>query len=337
MGRRPIGGIFSVGLEEAYRWKDSVQSEPEIRLWVAEGTANGMRPWVTKFSGVLYDRRWLPVVERIYDWHFAARALPAQRDAAGARRAALLRADGGDHPGVANGDRSRGPRARHVPRAGRGAGPVRAGPRGVPHARAPRSVQAADPRGRRGAVRRAVRGDSRPTSRAAAACSRRSRRRSTTSRASGATDFGLADLFGVSFTGRIDGPMQNSYLSLDADRADRPRGTRCSTGSRTRRASSTACSALRRHADDRLSVAADADPDVSRPADGGRLPARRRTPTRASSTCASSARAASPTFRGTSIARSGRSCASTTAGCCGTLIALGDERAAAGRGRRARR
>ena len=61
MGRRPVGGIFSVGLEEAYRWKDSVQSEPEIRLWVAEGTANGMRPWVTKFSGTLYDRRWLPV------------------------------------------------------------------------------------------------------------------------------------------------------------------------------------------------------------------------------------------------------------------------------------
>ena len=47
-----------------------MQSEPEIRLWVAEGTANGMRPWVTKFSGVLYDRRWLPMVERIYDWHY---------------------------------------------------------------------------------------------------------------------------------------------------------------------------------------------------------------------------------------------------------------------------
>ena len=60
MGRRPVGGIFSVGLEEPYRWKDSVQSEPEIRLWVAEGTANGMRPWFTKFSGTLYDRRWLP-------------------------------------------------------------------------------------------------------------------------------------------------------------------------------------------------------------------------------------------------------------------------------------
>ena len=32
-------------------------------------------------------------------------------------------------------------------------------------------------------------------------------------------NFGLADVFGVSFGGRIDGPMQNSYLSLDADPA----------------------------------------------------------------------------------------------------------------------
>jgi hypothetical protein len=32
-------------------------------------------------------------------------------------------------------------------------------------------------------------------------------------------DFGLADLFGVSFGGRIDGPMQNSYLTLEGDPA----------------------------------------------------------------------------------------------------------------------
>jgi hypothetical protein len=31
------------------------------------------------------------------------------------------------------------------------------------------------------------------------------------------TDFGLADLFGVSFAGQIEGPMQNSYLALETD------------------------------------------------------------------------------------------------------------------------
>ena len=32
-------------------------------------------------------------------------------------------------------------------------------------------------------------------------------------------DFGLADVFGVSFDGRIQGPMQNSYLTLETDPA----------------------------------------------------------------------------------------------------------------------
>lgn len=66
MGRKPIVGIFSVGVEEPYRWKDSVQSEAEIRLWVADGVANGLRPWFTKFSGVLHDQRWLKPVEDLY-------------------------------------------------------------------------------------------------------------------------------------------------------------------------------------------------------------------------------------------------------------------------------
>ncbi len=68
-GKKPIGGIFSVGLEEKHRWKDSVQSEAELRIWAASAIANGMRPWFTKFSAVLYDHRWLPVVEDIYQWH----------------------------------------------------------------------------------------------------------------------------------------------------------------------------------------------------------------------------------------------------------------------------
>ena len=72
LGRKAIVGIFSVGVEEPYRWKDSVQSEAEIRLWVADGIANGLRPWFTKFAGTLHDRRWLPVVEDIYRWHHGA-------------------------------------------------------------------------------------------------------------------------------------------------------------------------------------------------------------------------------------------------------------------------
>ena len=69
LGRKPIVGIFSVGLEEPHRWKDSVQSDAEIRIWVADGIANDLRPWFTKFSGVLHDQRWLRVVEEIYRRH----------------------------------------------------------------------------------------------------------------------------------------------------------------------------------------------------------------------------------------------------------------------------
>ena len=66
LGRKPVIGLFSVGVEEPYRWKDSVQNAAEIRLWVADLVANGMRPWFTKFSGVLHDERWLQPVEDVY-------------------------------------------------------------------------------------------------------------------------------------------------------------------------------------------------------------------------------------------------------------------------------
>src|SRR6185295_8264096 len=66
MGTKPIVGIFSVGLEEPYRWKDSVQNAAEFQLWAADGVANGLRPWFTKFSGTLHDERWLKPVEALY-------------------------------------------------------------------------------------------------------------------------------------------------------------------------------------------------------------------------------------------------------------------------------
>ena len=68
LGNKPIVGIFSVGLEEPYRWKDSVQHPAEIRLWAIDGIANGLRPWFTKFAGSVNDPRWLKPVEELYRW-----------------------------------------------------------------------------------------------------------------------------------------------------------------------------------------------------------------------------------------------------------------------------
>jgi type 1 glutamine amidotransferase len=67
---KAIAGITSVGLEESPRWKDSVQTGEEIRLWIAEGVAHNLRPWVTKFNAKPIDKRWLGPVEGFYNWHY---------------------------------------------------------------------------------------------------------------------------------------------------------------------------------------------------------------------------------------------------------------------------
>ena len=216
MGRRPIGGIFSVGLEEPYRWKDSVQSEPEVRLWVAEGTANGMRPWVTKFSGVLHDPRWVPAVERIYEWHF--RHERYLRNETPLARVALLHSEqtATYHAGAAAGDRA----GDHVLGMYHALIEARV-PFELVHEAylTPERLDAfkllilANAAALSDAQCRAIRdyvgrGGSVLATFASSLFDEQGRRRD---------DFGLADLFGVSFDGRIDGPMQNSYLSLDAD------------------------------------------------------------------------------------------------------------------------
>jgi hypothetical protein len=71
LGNKAVAGIFSVGLEDKYRWKDSVQSGDEIRMWVADGIAQGFRPTCTKFNARPFDKRWFPVVEEIFAWHHA--------------------------------------------------------------------------------------------------------------------------------------------------------------------------------------------------------------------------------------------------------------------------
>jgi hypothetical protein len=220
MGRRPVAGIFSVGLEEPYRWKDSVQTDPEVELWVADATANGMRPWITKFSGVLYDRRWLPIGERIYDWHYRhERYLRNERSLA---RVALLHSEQTEtfHAGVADGDRS----GDHV------LGMYHA----LVEARVPFDLvhealltpERLDPykvlvladaaalsTAQCQAIRQYVgRGGSVVATFASSLFDEYGARRA---------DFGLADVFGVSFDGTIEGPMHNSYLALESDASGR--------------------------------------------------------------------------------------------------------------------
>jgi hypothetical protein len=71
MGNKAVPAITSVGLEDKYRWKDSVQSGDEIKLWMADGMAQGFRPAFTKFNAKPFDRRWFPVVAEVFDWHYA--------------------------------------------------------------------------------------------------------------------------------------------------------------------------------------------------------------------------------------------------------------------------
>jgi hypothetical protein len=70
MGNKAVAGITSVGLDDGHRWKDSVQSGDEIRTWMIDGIAQGFRPVFTKFNAKPFDKRWFPVIEEIYQWHY---------------------------------------------------------------------------------------------------------------------------------------------------------------------------------------------------------------------------------------------------------------------------
>jgi hypothetical protein len=225
MGRRPVGGIFSVGLEEPYRWKDSVQSEAEIRLFVADGTAQGMRPWFTKFSGVLYDRRWLPVVERIYDWHHQHERYLRNTESM-ARVAMLYSEQTGTfyQSGPSQGGPSQVGTARNAGDHVNGMYHALVEAR-VPFDMVHEAFLTPDRIDRYSLI---VLANAAALSEAQCAALRTYVERGGSLLATFESslydewgvrrrDFGLADLFGVSFDGAVEGPMQNAYLSLDAD------------------------------------------------------------------------------------------------------------------------
>ncbi|WCT74160.1 beta-galactosidase trimerization domain-containing protein [Sphingomonas naphthae] len=88
MDAKPICGLSSVGVEETYRWKDSVQGAAELKIWMADGLAQGLRPWFAKFNAKPIDTRWMPVVEKIFLWH--ARNERYFRNEANLARVAIL-------------------------------------------------------------------------------------------------------------------------------------------------------------------------------------------------------------------------------------------------------
>lgn len=218
MGYKPIVGIFSVGLEEPYRWKDSVQSAAEIRLWAIDGVANGLRPWFTKFAGSVNDPRWLKPVEELYRWCAAnERYLRNERPLA---RVALVYSQQSAWFHAGEGAR------RHLDDAMDGwyhALIEARVPFEMVHDRLldaehlaafktlvlPNTVALSDAQC---AQLRAfvVRGGGIVATHETSLYDEWGAKRK---------DFGLADLFGVSFAGKTEGPMRNAYLRLEHDTA----------------------------------------------------------------------------------------------------------------------
>ncbi len=221
MGMKPIGGIFSVGVEERYRWKDSVQSDAEIRIWIADGIANGYRPWFVKFAGTIYDRRWLKTVENIYNWHY--RAEPYLRNVAPLARVGMVYSE------TTGGSFGHERWQEHA--ADHGTGMYHA----LIEARVPfemvndRLLDAEHLRPFKLLILPNI-----PTL-SDAQC-RQLRQFVDTGGSLLATfesslydedgkrreDFGLAELYGVSFAGRVEGPMNNSYLRLKRESETEP-------------------------------------------------------------------------------------------------------------------
>ena len=218
LGAKPVTGLFSVGIEEAYRWKDSVQSPDEIRLWVADLVANGMRPWFTKFAGTLHDRRWLAPVEEMFNWcHGAERYLRNERPLA---RVGVVYSQqtAWSCPADRLRDRVEDP----------GLGWYQA----LVEARIPfemvhdRLLDATHLAPFKTLVLPNIAALSDRQCAELAAFVKRGGSLVATHETSlfdesGAqrSDFGLAELFGVSFAGRRDGPVRNSYLRLEHEKA----------------------------------------------------------------------------------------------------------------------
>jgi hypothetical protein len=216
LGSKPIGGIFSVGVEEPYRWKDSVQSEAEIRAWAHDGIAHGLRPWFTKFNAKPFDKRWMPVVEGIYDWHHKHERY--LRNTANLARAAILYSQQTAH--YYGGDRARelveDPQLGFYQTLVESRIPFEMAHEGLLDAASldryrvlilP-NIAALSNEQCQQLEQYVIRGGAVIATSESSLYDEWGQRR---------PDFGLAKLFGCSYAGRVEQRMQNSYLTLEHD------------------------------------------------------------------------------------------------------------------------
>ncbi|MDP4244272.1 MAG: beta-galactosidase trimerization domain-containing protein [Bacteroidota bacterium] len=221
LGMKPIINIFSVGVEEEYRWKDSVQNEAEIRIWVAEGVANGMRPCFVKFGAFVYDKRWMKAVAGLYQAYF--RNEPYLRNTAPMARVGMVYSEqtNRNYGGKAWQDKIRDHSLGiyhslvedHMPFEMVNDRLLDAEHLKsfklliLPNIAALSDAQCAQ-------LKAFVNsGGSLVATFETSLYDEEGKPR---------PNFGLSDLFGVTYDGAVEGPMKNSYLKLDGDKADGP-------------------------------------------------------------------------------------------------------------------
>ncbi len=218
LGMKPQVGIFSVGVEEEFRWKDSVQSDAEIRIWVAEGVANGLLPCFVKFGAFIYDKRWMDTVSDMYQVYY--RGEKYLRNTASLARVGVVYSE--------QTDRNYGGKAWQQKSRDHQTGMYHA----LVEARVPFEMvndQLFEPENLK-AFKLLILPNIAALSTKQCDQLRKFVEQGGSLVATFETslydedgkqkaDFGLADIFGVSFNKTVDGPLRNSYLRLKADPA----------------------------------------------------------------------------------------------------------------------
>lgn len=70
LGDMPIGGLTGICPGDRHRWKDGVHEPAEMQMWLMAGSTQGLRPWFTKFNATVPDDRWVePLIETYLQHH----------------------------------------------------------------------------------------------------------------------------------------------------------------------------------------------------------------------------------------------------------------------------